>query len=162
VSRSKTFNPRDIFAALCQQKVDFVVIGGLAAVAGGVPWTTFDADIVIENSEDNLTALARALEQLEAEYDTPHLPPIKPDTKRLRTLNGPQLFRTSAGRLDVLKEAGGETFGSVAQDAHTTNFEGLSIRYASIPALLRMKRAANRPKDREEIPLLEEALAKGR
>lgn len=58
----------------------------------------------------------------------------------------------------MLKEAGGDTFESLAPAAHTADFDGVPVRYASLAALLRMKRAANRPKDREGIRLLEEAL----
>lgn len=162
MSRAIKFEPGTIFGILHRHEVKFVVIGGLAAAAAGAPWTTFDADIIIDLSEENLAALACALEELSAEYDTPHSPPIVPDLKRLRALEGPQLFRTTAGRLDVLKEAGGETFETVAQDALTVDFEGIPIRCASLNALIRMKRAANRPKDREAIRLLEEARNKNR
>jgi hypothetical protein len=147
-----------IFKALHLHGVQYIVIGGLAAAAGGVVWTTFDADIIVEQSDTNLDALARALNDLLAEYDTLHSPPIRPDEKRLRSMPGPQLFRTRLGRLDVLKEAGGDTFASLAADAHTAVFDGVPVRYASLNALLRMKRAANRRKDREGIRLLEEAL----
>ena len=83
---------------------------------------------------------------------------VQPDEKRLRAMPGPQLFRTRLGRLDVLKEAGGDTFASLGLDAQTAVLDGIPVRYASLTALLRMKRAANRRKDREGIRLIEEAL----
>jgi hypothetical protein len=158
VPRVATLDAARIFETLHRHRVEYIVIGGLAAAAGGVVWSTFDADVVVEPSTNNLDALSRALDELSAEYDTLHSPPIRPDAKRLRSLPGPQLFRTLSGRLDVLKEAGGDTFESLAPDAHTADFDGIPVRYASLAALLRMKRAANRPKDREGIRLLEEAL----
>ena len=58
------FDPARIFAVLHQHDVNFVVIGGLAAAAGGAIWTTFDADIIVDRSEKNLAALLSALERL--------------------------------------------------------------------------------------------------
>lgn len=58
----------------------------------------------------------------------------------------------------MLKEAGGDTFESLSLDAETVDLGNTKVRYASLAALLRMKRAANRPKDREGIHLLEQAL----
>lgn len=100
------FNPPRLFAILRRHEVDFIVIGGLAAAANGAGWPTNDADVVIHCSESTYVALAAAPHELAAEYDTPHVPPIRPDLHRLRSLPGPQLFRTSCGRLDVLKDAG--------------------------------------------------------
>ncbi|MBL8741834.1 MAG: hypothetical protein JNK04_12090, partial [Myxococcales bacterium] len=95
----------------------FVLIGGLAADVHGVRWTTFDVDILIEADDANYVALVGALAALGAVFDTAHQPPIVPDVPRLRTATGPLLFRTREGRLDLLKDAGGETYQSVSVDA---------------------------------------------
>jgi hypothetical protein len=158
VPNAAAFDAPRIFETLHRHGVRSIVIGGLAAAAGGVVWTTFDADVIVDSSAKNLDALAQALDELSAEYDTQHSPPIRPDASRLRSLPGPQLFRTRFGRLDVLKDAGDDTFESLAPDAGTADLGGTLVLYASLTALLRMKRAANRPKDREGIRLLERAL----
>jgi hypothetical protein len=111
------FDPLRIFLTLTEHDVEFIVIGGLAAAASGAGWTPFDADVVVAAKDDNLVRLAQALHDLDAEYDTPHRPPIRPDVQRLRSLTGPQLFRTRFGRLDVLKDAGGEHFDTLLPDA---------------------------------------------
>ena len=160
--RPTTFDATGIITALHHHEVQFVVIGGLAAAANGVVWATFDVDVIVELSNANLLALAEALDDLAAEYHTPHNPPIRPDLKRLSSLPGPQLFRTRLGRLDVLKEAGGETYESLLAEAHTAVLEGFPTRYAGLRALLRMKRAASRRKDTEGIRLIEEALREAR
>lgn len=59
----------------------------------------------------------------------------------------------------MLKEAGGDTFESLAPDAQTADLDGIPVRYASLTALLRMKRAANRPKDRDGIRLAQASIA---
>ena len=142
--------------------MEHVVIGGLAGVAQDAGWPTYDADVVIDTTVANLERLAEALNELSAEYDTFHQPPIRPDVKRITNTNGPQLFRTKFGRLDVLKEAGGETFASLLVDAVVATQFGHPLRCASLPALLRMKRAANRPKDRVGISRIEAVLEQQR
>ncbi|MGE0784399.1 MAG: hypothetical protein AB7S26_01825 [Sandaracinaceae bacterium] len=153
------FSPDDIFAVLARHGVQFVLIGGLAGGARGAGWPTFDADIVVNESEENLGRLLAALDELDAVYDTLHQPPIVPDLKLVRGSHGPQLFRTRGGRLDVLKEAGGETFASLIVDSTELEVHGSRMQCASLAALLRMKRAANRRKDQPAIELIEAKLA---
>ncbi len=47
----------DVFASFQKHKVKYVVIGGIAAVLHGVPRATFDLDILIEASRDNVNHL---------------------------------------------------------------------------------------------------------
>lgn len=71
---------------------------------------------------------------------------------------GPQLFRTRAGRLDVLKRAGDESFATLLADAVEVEAAGCLVLCSSLEALLRMKRAANRRKDQAAIASIEAAL----
>ena len=158
MSRRAKFEPDAIFASLVRHEVRFVLIGGLAGGARGAAWPTFDADILIEDSEENLVRLDTALRELGAQYDTPHQPPLLPDLRLLSSGNGPQLFRTRHGRLDVLKEAGGEPYETLLRAASELDVHGAVIRCASLAALLRMKRAANRPKAQAAIAKIEAAL----
>ncbi len=79
---------------------------------------------------------------------------IVPDLTRITTFPGPMLLRTRYGRLDVLKDAGGETYETLLVDAVHASVDG--VRAASLAAIARMKRAANRPKDRDVLPAIEE------
>jgi len=147
VTTRAVFEPRAIVSTLARHEVRFVAIGGWAASVQDAGWPTLDVDIVVATDAHNMPLLRAALEELRAEYDTPHRPPIRPDLSRLTTLAGPQLFRTKHGRLDVLKEAGGETYESLITDAVEVEQNERVVRCASLAALVRMKRAANRPKD---------------
>jgi hypothetical protein len=162
MSPPAAFDPGAIFECLARHGVDHIVIGGLAGIAQGAGWPTYDADIVVETSEANLRRLLGALSELEAEYDTLHVPPIRAHERIVVTATGPQLFRTKHGRLDVLKEAGGETFQTLTVDAVDSEQFGLVLRCASLEALLRMKRAANRAKDRAGIARIEDVLRQRR
>lgn len=59
---------RDVFASFQKHDVRYVVIGGIAAVLHGVPRATFDLDILIKASLDNVQRLLDAL--LEAKLGT--------------------------------------------------------------------------------------------
>lgn len=155
MTRSR-FDPDAIFAALQSHRVRYILIGGLAGGARGAAW--LDVDIVVDDEEENLERLGAALEELGAVYDTFHQPPIQPDLRLLSSSHGPQLFRTRRGRLDVLKEAGGESYETLDRDASDVEVHGHVVRCTSLAALLRMKRAANRPKDQPAIALIEQAL----
>jgi len=158
IGKTTEFNPRAIFAALVARRASFVVIGGLAADAHGVGWATFDADVVFESAEQNYEALADALADLDAVFHTAHQPPIRPDVPRLRSATGALLFRTAHGRRDLVKEAGGETYETLMVDAERRVVLGSELQIASLAAIARMKRAANRPKDRAVLPAIEAAL----
>ncbi len=58
---------------LIRHDIDFVVVGGVAAVFEGAPIVTLDLDIVYDPSSENIPRLAAALRQLNAIYDA--LPP---------------------------------------------------------------------------------------
>ena len=68
------------------------------------------------------------------------------------------MFRTRYGRLDLLKEAGSETYETLAAEAVRRVVLGSELQLASLAAIARMKRAANRPKDHEVLPAIEAAL----
>ena len=155
---SATYDPIAILSTLIAHRLRFVAIGGWAAGVQDAGWPTYDVDIVIANDDENLVHLVAALVELGAAYDTFHQPPLRPDLRLVRQGTGPQLFRTRHGRLDVLKEAGGETFETLIEDAVETRQAGHLVRCASLEALLRMKRAANRPKDQPAIAKIEARL----
>ena len=64
----------EIFACLDRHNVDYVLIGGLAAVLHGSPLPTLDADICPSREVDNLRRLASALEEMDARARTPDTP----------------------------------------------------------------------------------------
>jgi hypothetical protein len=51
----------DVFSSLNSHGVKYLVIGGIAAIAHGVPRATLDLDILIEASLDNARRLLDAL-----------------------------------------------------------------------------------------------------
>ena len=53
-----------LLEALTDARVEFIVVGGLAAVAQGAPITTMDLDIVHKQSKDNMAKIAEMEQRL--------------------------------------------------------------------------------------------------
>ena len=64
-------------------------------------------------------------------------------------------FTTDAGSLDVLGTPSGVSgYDELARNARETDLDGIDVLVASIDDLIRMKRAAARPKDLVELEIL--------
>lgn len=51
-----------ILQTLVNHRVEFIVVGGVAAVLRGAPISTFDLDVVQSTTAENVTRLLAALE----------------------------------------------------------------------------------------------------
>lgn len=150
------FHPGALLAALVSRGVDFVVIGGYAAVAHGSGNITRDVDVCFAPDESNLRALGDALIDLEARLaSVTEDVPFTPDAATLRRTDALTLM-TRAGRLDVLRVPdGAPRYETLRRRALRVQVEGVAVLVASLEDLISMKRAADRPKDRIALEELE-------
>ena len=58
----------EVLVGLLEAGVDFILVGGLAAVIQGAPVTTMDVDIVHSQSTKNIDRLLTFLKSVEAVY----------------------------------------------------------------------------------------------
>lgn len=149
------FDPLRIIGVLNECGVRYVVIGGLAATAHGSPSITMDLDICYDRRPENLAFLVRALRALHAQLrGAPKDVPFRLDAETIAA-GDHFTFATVAGDLDCLGTPGGtEGFEDLAANAEAKDFDGVRALVASIDDLIRMKRAAGRPKDLVEIEIL--------
>jgi hypothetical protein len=142
--------------------VEYILIGGLAANAHGAIRTTRDVDVVYARSRANLERLEKTLAPLRpALRGAPSGLPFRLD---LATLQAGLNFTltTDLGELDLVGEvAGGGRYEDLLPHADILELFGLSCRCLGLEALIRVKRAAGRPKDLEAVAELE-ALAEER
>jgi hypothetical protein len=150
-------DPRDIFDVLVRHDVDFVVIGGVAAIGHGSQRTTQDVDFVASTDADNLARLEAALAELDAQLwgVDAQLLGIELDARTLAE-GGNFTLVTRAGGLDFFNEVpGGGPYEEVrARSVIADLGDGLQVRVAGIDDLLAMKRAAGRPRDLQDIATL--------
>ena len=149
----------DILRTLCRHEVEFVVVGGVAAILEGAPVSTFDLDIMHRRSEENHRRLLAALEELNARYGDPAGRTILPDLVKLETLRLHRLV-TDSGPLDILTEIAPDLgYDDVTDDTVVYSPAGMEVRVLSLEAVILSKERANRDKDRAALPLLRRTLA---
>jgi hypothetical protein len=148
-----------LIAALADAGVEFVIVGGLAATAHGSARLTQDIDVVYSRSSKNLDRLVAAL----APFD-PYLrgaPPGLPFEWDSSTLQRGLNFTltTTIGDIDLLGEVtGGGKYESLLPHTVVLDFFGHSCICLDLPWLIRVKRAAGRPRDLETVAELEALL----
>ena len=159
------FVPERILAALVAHDVQFVLIGGMAAVAHGSPLPTRDVDVTPESSAANLHRLAGALRSLDARVRHPDIPEGLPFACDATSLAAAIFWNltTPHGDLDISFTPAGTTgYAGLAESAARVDFRGVSLQLASLADIVRSKDAADRPKDRRALPVLRELLAQQR
>ena len=137
---------------LIRHRVEFVVIGGFAAVAHGVSLLTRDIDICCRFAADNLMRLQTALADLHPVHRmTPVRLPLELTPRKCRGLKNLYLD-TDLGQLDCLGSVlGVGAYDEVTEQSVEINLPGGRCRVLNIDALIAAKHAMGRPRDREAI-----------
>lgn len=149
----------ELIRALVDGKVEFVLVGGLAATVHGSARLTQDVDVVYARSDENTARLVEALAPLE-----PYLrgaPPGLPFEWCSATVKRGLNFTltTTAGDIDLLGEiVGGGVYEALSDRAEHVDLFGHECLCLDLPTLIATKRAAGRPRDLEAIAELEALL----
>ncbi len=138
-----------LLRTLSAHGVDFVVVGGMAGLAHGSAFPTFDLDVAYGRERGNLRRLADALRELDVSLrGAPADLPFQLDAETLRR-GANFTFDSPYGSFDILGDAAGMTsYDELRGNALVATIEGIEVRVASIDHLIAMKRAANRTKDK--------------
>jgi len=137
---------KEVFKSFQQHDVRYVVIGGIAAVLYGVPRATFDLDILIEASPQNVQRLIDAL--IDAGMGTATL------TSSDEILSNEITIFKDRVRIDVQLSTPGLQFETSWSKKQTMQYQGQEFYVVSLEDLIRSKRAAGRDVDLEDIRLL--------
>lgn len=142
-----------IIELLEQHGVEYVVVGGVAAVLQGAPVTTFDLDALFKVSPENIERLAAVLAELDARFrERPDLRPTQRDLAAGKHV----LLLTDAGPFDLLGVIGsGKRYEDVADTATRMPIGDRTIKVLSVESLIDDKKSLGRNKDLVAIRMLE-------
>jgi predicted nucleotidyltransferase len=152
-----------LIRALADAGVEFIIVGGVAAIVHGSVRLTRDVDVVYRRSTENLKRLVLGLSPYH-----PYLrgaPPGLPFKWEVATIQHGLNFTltTGIGDLDLLGEiTGGGGYEDLLPHTSRIPIFGVECRCLDLESLIHVKRAAGRPKDFEAIAELEAILEERR
>ena len=148
-----------LLARLAASGTDFLLVGGLAAVAQGAPLTTLDVDVVHRRDPSNVDRLIAFLRSVDARYrGRPAGQVLAPAPESLMGA-GHHLLVTSLGPLDVLGAIeGGRDYASLLPESVAVLVEGQTVRVVRLETLADLKRGASGAKERLVLAILEETI----
>lgn len=151
-----------ILELLDQHGVEFVVVGGVAAVLQGAPITTFDIDMLVKLDDANAEKLVGVLTELEAKFR--EQPRADEPTKMDILAGGHLLLLTNCGPLGVLGFIGDqEKYEDFEDKIEEMTVGDLSIQVLELEELINQKQVLGRPKDQAALRVLKSVLRrKGR
>lgn len=138
---------KDVFSSLKNHEVKYVVIGGIASILHGVPRATFDLDLLIEASKENVGALLKALE--DAGLATATMTSTDEVLKNEITI-----FKDRV-RIDVQTSTPGLKFEVAWKNKKEMSYNCQAFYIVSLEDLISSKKAAGRKKDLEDVKMLE-------
>jgi len=152
---------KKLLALLERHDVEYVVVGGLAAIAHGSARATFDIDLVPDWTTSNLKRLARALQEADALLRVPEGQPIEYpiDADSLRAFEV-STWRTRYGDLDIITGTPTLQRGHLAHynelvgRAHRREAFGITILVADLSDIIESKEALAREPDLAALPEL--------
>ena len=142
--------------SLIEHQVEFVIVGGVAIIAHGVPYATFDLDFCFARTTENLKKIVAAFAPFNPRFrDFPKDLPFFWDERTLQ--NGTNFtLETSLGDIDLLGEvAGVGLYTDVFNHSEILKLFDYEVRVLSLDSLIKAKKAAGRPKDLFILPQLE-------
>jgi predicted nucleotidyltransferase len=145
--------------ALQEGGVEFILVGGLAAVLHGAPVDTFDIDVVHSRDAANVARLQPVLEALDAVFRMQPERRLRPNASHLASAGHLNLI-TQYGPLDLLGTIGRD-LGHRELLPHSVEMdvsEGLRIRVLDLETLIALKEELSGEKDRAVLPILRRTL----
>jgi len=148
---------------LRQRDVQFIVVGGVAAVLNGAPLQTFDIDLVYSREPANIERLLGFLHDADAIFRAQPERLLRPTASHLAG-SGHLNLLTRYGPMDLLATIGSsldyaELLGrSIEMDID----EGIAVRVLDLETIIAVKELIGSEKDRAVLPVLHETLKMSR
>lgn len=145
---------------LLDHEVEFIIIGGVAALAHGVQRITRDMDLLVEPAKVNCRRAIKALAALGAREFRPMSKlwaPVLASADPDWLLEEPRLCDSDAGGIDICNAIDGTpSWGRALEDTITVEAFELRFRVLGKDTLIASKLAAGRAQDRADVAELNE------
>jgi len=138
-------NTENLLRLLKENKVRFVIIGATAFPVHGYSRATLDIDLFIEPNKANARRTRESLKSFG--YDVSDVTVEDLLTKKV-------LIRQYLVETDIHPFVKGVNFDRVWKNKVKAKFGNVFVWFASLDDLIKMKKAAGRPKDNEDIKFL--------
>jgi len=135
----------NLLKLLKEHNVEFVIVGAMAFPIHGYSRTTLDVDVFIKPTEENAEKTKQALKAFG--YDTTDISVDDLLSKKL-------LIREYLVETDIHPFVKGITFDEVWQHKVESKIGETVSNFASLDDLIKMKEAAGRDKDKEDLKTL--------
>ncbi len=148
-----------LLKALHSEGVEFVVIGGAAAVLQGSAYVTADFDLCYSRAKENVERLAKALAPFHPSLrGVPENLPFRLDVGALRSGSNFTLV-TDVGDLDIFGEVKGlGSYEKALAFSDEMGIFGIPCKVLTLEGLIKTKQATGRPKDLRLLPELKALL----
>src|SRR6266404_6774334 len=145
--------------SLCERDIQFVLVGGLAAVLNGAPVDTYDVDVVHSREPANIERLLSFLQEIDAVFRIQPERRLPPTASHLAG-GGHLNLITSLGPIDLLGTIGpGLSFSDLLPLSHEMAIsEGMRIRVLNLETLISIKEQLASEKDLAILPILRQTL----
>ena len=149
---------RELLERLTDADIRFVLVGGLAVNAWGYLRATRDVDLVPDPNPDNLAKLDELLVALDGKVDVGGQLLAADAISTFLKTGDRTLVVTGLGQVDVLQGLPQiPPYADLDVQATEVELGGVVIRICSLEHLLRMKRASDRSRDKDDVEALEAA-----
>lgn len=140
---------KTLISSLNQSHADYLLIGGYALFAHGYHRATTDIDVLVPATRESGEKIRQALMVLPDQAAKDIDPAWFEEGENIRVAD--------EFVVDILLNAGGETYETLKQFAEVLDLEGIPVRTINLEGMLRTKQTT-RDKDRADRMILERAL----
>ncbi len=140
----------EFLLAFNKAEVDYILVGGYAVIYHGYNRTTGDMDVWVNPTKENYQKLLLAFSDFGlSTFDMTEEKFLGIDANDVFTFGRPPV------RIDILTFVKGLVFADTFQHASMCQFDSIPVRMIDFRDLIAAKKAANRPKDLDDIAHLE-------
>ena len=138
-----------VCAALNREKVKYIVVGGCAVILHGYRRTTYDIDLLVDPSSENIRRLKKVFREVFQSDEVSEIRDV--DIEQYAVVRF--VPESEEIVIDLIGKIGKVNFETAMKDIEEVELEGVKIPVCGLSALIETKKGV-RPKDKEDLLFL--------